>query len=896
MPEAIGPYSVGTPIGQGGMGEVYRGHDGRLDRPVALKRIKAEAEVSELVRERFKREARTLARVRHPAVVEVYDWVERDDGDWIVMELLEGRSLRFLVEEGPLETRRAVEIGRDIADGLAAVHAHGIVHRDLKPDNIMLVPPGPESTPSLRASAGRTSAGRIKILDFGLAKRVSSMDGVTLTETISKQGQILGTVRFMSPEQAAGRSVDPRSDLFSLGVLLYEMLTGVSPFGGDNAVETLTRICTEAETPIHQLAPSVPESVSDLVRWMLRKEPGRRPQSAAEVTQALDRLAAGLASGRADAELQTTLPSSGSVADVTSATRTAEGATLDKWPTPAATNAPEGPRSMPHGRSWMKAVAASLLAAGAIGLALFFIDTGAEPIEIAVRAPEIGAMNSDVADGEMVASALRAAWTRTLLVLENVSVTASDQVDAVEGTSLEVTRALAVDEVLTSRIDCTGALCQVSLDRVLATGDITWGSSFSVSIEDDFLRLDNAATQTLRRGFSQRPVREGAADLEVRAQDYTAYFRLLNRWKKDANAEEVLPDLRKLQQTSPRFLDAYILLVDVMIYRFAVTHDPEDLEAAFAAARRAHELDPTNQLPLFSLIRVAVNGRRFEDWEEALTKLEELAPGSPRILAKRALLLERQGKQEEALALLRQAATLRPSFDVLHNLAETEYRQNLIADAQQHLLEALELHPGNFVVKTTLAQLELLNGDPREAAALYEEIVEYEGGIGAVINLGLAYLLLERYEDAVAAFYRAAEKIPDSPIILLNLADAELLLGHEAEAMARYRRILELLENGPTAGDWQGLTVRAQALVHLGDFDSAVAAVQEAIRLAPEHPQVAYESALVYAVAGEAASAMASAERAFDGGIQPRWFSFPWFDALRDRPRFKEMTSTDATP
>ena len=315
VPQAIGPYRVDERIGRGGMGEVYRGYDARLDRPVALKHVKADAKDHAAARERFRREARALARVRHPAVVEVYDWVEGEDGDWIVMELLEGRSLRSFIEGGPIEVRCAVEIARDVAAGLAAVHAHGIVHRDLKPANVMLIPPGLEDSASVRLSAGCASADRVKILDFGLAKRVASMDGASLTETITEGGQILGTVRFMSPEQATGRRVDPRSDLFSLGVLLYEMLTGVSPFVGDTPIETLTRICTADETPVHRLDPAVPEAVSELVRRLLEKEPERRLQTAAEAAEALDVLAAGLAAGRPDHELRAALPATAAGGD-----------------------------------------------------------------------------------------------------------------------------------------------------------------------------------------------------------------------------------------------------------------------------------------------------------------------------------------------------------------------------------------------------------------------------------------------------------------------------------------------------------------------------------------------------------------------------------------------------
>lgn len=306
LPETIGPYRLEATIGEGGMGEVYRGYDERLDRPVALKRIKTGAQNPEQSRERFRREARALARVRHPSVVEVYDWVEGDESDWLVMELLEGQPLSSLLEEGPVDLSNALMIVRDIADGLAAVHAHGIVHRDLKPANIMLIQ-GPEKQESETPPRKGAAPGRAKLLDFGLAKRVTSMDALTLTETISHEGQVLGTVTYMSPEQATGRPLDPRSDLFSLGVLLYEMLTGESPFRGDNAVETLTRICTVSEAPLHRQDPTLPMAISDLVARLLHKEPEHRLQRADETVALLDELMTGLADGGTGTEVRAAL-------------------------------------------------------------------------------------------------------------------------------------------------------------------------------------------------------------------------------------------------------------------------------------------------------------------------------------------------------------------------------------------------------------------------------------------------------------------------------------------------------------------------------------------------------------------------------------------------------------
>ncbi|MCP4663668.1 MAG: protein kinase, partial [bacterium] len=292
--EKIGHYRIEGRLGKGGMGEVYRAYDDQLDRPVALKRIKPDSREPENARKRFRREARVVARLSHPAIVQVHDWVETDDGDWIVMELVEGRLVRELLADGPLPPADAVAIAHDLAAGLAVAHQAGLVHRDLKPENVMITP-----------------AGEVKILDFGLAKRFREEDPEATQ--LSRDGQMLGTVTAMSPEQVLGRPVDHRSDLFALGTLLYELLTGVPPFKGGNAAETVTRVCARRQAPACEVNPAVPKQLSALVDHLLDKEPTRRPQTTREVVAFLEKLAAALSAGSEITGVTLSLSSAGAV-------------------------------------------------------------------------------------------------------------------------------------------------------------------------------------------------------------------------------------------------------------------------------------------------------------------------------------------------------------------------------------------------------------------------------------------------------------------------------------------------------------------------------------------------------------------------------------------------------
>ena len=265
MAEMIGPYRVVERLGVGGMGEVYKAYDDRLDRWVAIKRIRTDKEAAEEHRERFQREARATARLNHSSIVQIYDIFRDGDGHCIVMEYVEGRTLDKLVLDGSLTPLRVAKLGEEISSGLTEAHSKGILHRDLKVENIIVTPEG-----------------HSKILDFGLAKPILSGD---LDDSLTGKGQLVGTSRAMAPEYVSGEEVDHRSDLFSLGVLLYEASTGHSPFKSHNTLATLKQVMLYRQTPAHQLNAHVPVEMSDLIDRLLAKEPAKRPQSAEEVVQ-----------------------------------------------------------------------------------------------------------------------------------------------------------------------------------------------------------------------------------------------------------------------------------------------------------------------------------------------------------------------------------------------------------------------------------------------------------------------------------------------------------------------------------------------------------------------------------------------------------------------------------
>jgi len=819
LPEAqIGVYRVLGRLGKGGMGDVLLAFDARLHRHVAIKRLHGDALVTPQARERLRREAAAAATLNHSAIVQIYDILTEASGEAIVMEYVEGRTLDEMLASGPLPARQAITIGRQIAEGLAAAHAKDLIHRDLKTQNVIVTP-----------------AGQAKILDFGLAKRVGSS---APDEALTREGALVGTRRAMSPEQARGQSLDARSDLFSLGVLLYEICTGRSPFKGDSAQPTLQRVIAEPHAALRDLNPDLPVPLAALIHSLLEKDPQQRPASATAVAERLGAMEGGARSSRR--------------------------------------------RLLPIG--------IGALAAAALVVSLLWRGPAAgRPLAVLVQAPQV--TSSPLEDRSALAAfAVREATLHTLAGLEGIEPVGSDELPETALSLQATARAVAASEIVLATIACDGQWCRVSLRRQIAGAGnaiVSDSGPFDVPSEpEDSLALARAVDIQVRRAFPDHRPRSPGAPLAVRSSDYPRYLAMRRRMETgEVLARPEIDALDEITQSSPGLTEAYVLAAGAA----RRLRDRRRAETILQSAQARHPDDPDVAYERFML---ELETGQVADTEAALAELEKRAPGDIRVWRARARLFSRQGKFKEAAEVLGRLVRERPSWKNFWSIASVEIDLGDAEGARRHLDHLLELSPGNPRGLALLAELEWLMGDPMKAARIYQGLLEARVTRQNLTNLGWSLLLAGEYSSSADAYRKALELEPDHLNSRLNLGIALEGAGDTEAGRRLFREVLERAEQLERKGT---LTVaqrllKAQALARLGDPVSAVALTIQALGEGDRDVQAIFQAALIYALCGDNNNAIVHAKEARKR-LSPRWFAIPGFESLRAAPAYRELLS-----
>ncbi len=748
--QTLGHYRILEKIGAGGMGEVYRAHDEQLDRDVALKVLPAQSFTDDTARTRLLREARAAAALNHPHICTIHEVGEADGQAYIAMEYVQGQPLSQLIPQGGLPVEQGLRYGAQIADALAHAHERGIVHRDLKSGNVVV-----------------TADGRAKVLDFGLAKRLSTHELVEATTqsqaSLTQPGSVLGTLPYMAPEQLRGQPADARSDVWALGVVLYEMLSGRRPFQGQTGYELSSAILSQPPGPVPA---RVPVELKAIIERCLAKEPAQRYQRAGEVRAALEAVQSGV---------------------------------VAPW---------VALRYQLGRRKWLVLVAAMvlLLAApvalnvGGVRVRLFGTATpkieslAVLPLENLSRDPE----QEYFADG--MTEALITELSK-ISALKVISRTSAMRYKNSNKPMPQISRELEVDGVIEGSVAREGDQVRITVQLIHGPTDKhLWAESYQRELHG-ILALQSEVAQAIARevkiAVTPAEAKRLAHTRPVNPAAYEAYVLGRHHWNQRTmhGYKQAVEAFRKAIEQDPGYAPAYAGLADTYMSWAEQGGLPQKEARSLAegALRKALELDE-------SLAEAhAIQGQwklRYEwNWagaEQAFKRAIELNPGEALAHARYGRFLGYLGRFEEGVRELQRAKELDPlSAPINAFLAQVYIQAKRYNEAAEQLQRASEINPNHALVRHNLGELHLAQGRFAEAIPELERSVELSGQLSAVPSshylaiLGCAYARANRREDAVKILSELQRRSKQGLASSFDIASLHTALGERERALAQ---------------------------------------------------------------------------------------------------------------
>ena len=719
----LGPYEILSPLGAGGMGEVYRANDSKLDRAVAIKVLPQSVSSDPGRLARFAREAKAVAALSHPNILAIHDYGIQDGVAYAVMELLSGQTLRDRLDSGPLPQQLAIEYAIQIAKGLSAAHEKGIVHRDLKPENLFV-----------------SKDGHVKILDFGLAKKIETIDseGETNAPTQSagtEPGTVMGTIGYMSPEQVRGRKVDHRSDMFSFGAILYEMLSGARAFKRDTASDTMAAIIRDDPPGLNESERNIPVAFDHVVRHCLEKDPNNRFQGTRDIVFALTEASGSMNTGASTKGARSALP------------------------------APTRRRPI--------AFAATVVLLAAVIALLYLkraswrtgIRAGRSDQSIAVL-PFVNM--SDEKSNESFSDGISEELLNLLAKVPQLQVTARTSSFSFKGKNVaipEIARTLHVAHVLEGSVRKAGDRVRITAQLIRAGTDTQlWSQTYDRKLDDIFAIQDEIADDVVK----QLKVTLLGASPKTRQTDPAAYALYLQAVQlgrqQTAEAFQRSDALyRKVLAIDPRYVPAWTALAENFYHEAdqGLLSNNEGYAQSRETATRALAIDPEYAPAHAGLGWIAMSGgandlaAAAQHFQRAL----ELDPSDLYVLRTSAVLLQSLGRMDESLAL-DEAIVRRDPVNVtaLFNLGLHQRYAGRLDAAIASYRTVLSLAPGRGGAHAQLADALLLKGDAQGALA---EIQQETSEVWKMIGLPMAHYALGRKadsDDALAELIAKYEK------------------------------------------------------------------------------------------------------------------------------------------
>jgi eukaryotic-like serine/threonine-protein kinase len=740
----LGRYEIRGPLGSGGMGEVYLAEDTQLGRTVALKILPADLTSDQQRMHRFAQEARTASALNHPNILTIHEIVLEGSQPFIVTEHIEGMTLRDYLIIKRMSFGQALNFALQTAGALAAAHKAGVVHRDIKPENIMI-----------------RDDGYIKILDFGLAKMTlrpdTTPEAVTLLNT--DPGMILGTARHMSPEQARGFELDARTDIFSLGTVLYEMITGRAPFEGPTNSDVIASILREDPPPLGRYAPEVPAELQRIVNRALAKNRDERYQTAKDLATDLKNL-------NREMEFETKLGRSGQLQVDTSppsAASTAPAATTITAKEPSAA-AHSGYQLKQRGLGLIVTMA---LVLAAVGITAYFAYRTRNQAIDSVAVLPFANIGGD-ANAEYLSDGITESLINSLSHIPNLRVIARSSVFRYKGKQVDpqtVGRELRVRAVLTGKVVRIGDTLTIQTDLVDVSNQTQlWGEKYNRKVADILAVEDEISSEIsnkLRLTLTGAEKKQLAKRYTESADAYQLYWKGRYHWNK-RTPEDIKEAIKNFQQAinlDSGYALAYAGLADCYVLGSLLQLPPKEaMPIALDATRKALALDDNLAEAHTSLAKIKLS---FEwDWPNAENEFKraiELNPGYATAHQWYGIYLSEMGRHEESMAQRKQAQELDPlSLSISTGLGRAFFWARRYDEAIDHLQKALEQ-------------------DPKYPDTHW--------------SLGLAYEQKKMYAEAIASFQKATEYsrttelAEGKPEMQAALAHALALAGRRTEAL-----------------------------------------------------------------------------------------------------------------
>jgi serine/threonine-protein kinase len=838
--KTLGHYRVLEKLGAGGMGVVYKAQDLHLDRFVALKVLPADKVADEERKRRFTQEAKAASALNHPNIVHIYDIAADQGVSFIAMEYVAGKTLEQRIHRKSLQLQDVLKCAVQIADALAKAHAAGIVHRDLKPSNIML-----------------NDDGVVKVLDFGLAKLMEPAEkdefATTATaEPITEKGAIVGTVAYMSPEQAEGKPIDGRSDIFSFGSVLYEMVSGRRAFQSDSIPSTLHRIVYDPAPPLAAACGDLPAPLIRIVNSLLEKRPEERPQNLRGVIAELRALEASI------------------------------------------NNRPEAPeRKAPSAMSlrapvFRRYVALLLLSGLCLGLSWFALTRWMSPRLPATR--QLVVLPFD----NLSRDPLDQAFCDGLVELLTSSLTQMERfhstlwvIPSADVRRLQLHSVSDAQKAFHANLAVTGSL-QTDGDQVLVVVNLSEATSMhqlgSRILPVKRVERSQLSTRLLSATLELLDLGSGASGAEVFrgiqpkvASAFDFYLQgkgFLQHLENPANLERAIGQIEQSIRLDPNFALAHASLADAYLRRYNITKEKEWLAKADQMIRRSLELDPDQALVHLIMGRIY---RATGQSERAIPEIQRAIALDPLNVAAYSNLASAYAEVRrpvEAEAAYLEAVRIRPSYWPAYGNLGTFYQlRGEYAKALEQYSLVVKLVPDYAEGHNTMGSLYYHTDRIDEALAEFTQSLALRPTALAFSNRGGLYYARGEYEKSRADFRRALELTDKDPLIWGNLADAAAQIpGDAAEAQDAWRRAIalsrDLLAVNPKDADVLGRM--AFYLAKSSDCAEARARCREALLLAPDRVTLIFKAAKVAEVCGDRSAALKYLEAALRQGYSRR--------------------------